>query len=99
METISITLPTSKKRVDVRLDRKPMKTCRLKVYPSQEIVLSVPERVPTTWAEDFLIDKGIWIESLLKDFLRLLPPPVFKLVLDFFLVTCISAANMNDLSF
>lgn len=68
METIGIVLPASKKMVDVRLDRKPMKTCRLKVYPSQEIVLSMPETVPTAWAEDFLIDKGVWIESKLNGF-------------------------------
>ena len=68
METISITLPSSPKIVDVKLDRKSMKTCRLKVYPSQEIVLSMPKTVPTTWAEEFLVDKGTWIESKLDGF-------------------------------
>ena len=68
METVSITLPSSKKIVSVKLDRKSMKTCRLKVYPSQEIVLSMPKTVPTTWAEEFLVDKGTWIESKLDAF-------------------------------
>lgn len=68
METVSITLPSSKKIVSVKLNRKSMKTCRLKVYPSQEIVLSMPKTVPTTWAEEFLVDKGTWIESKLDAF-------------------------------
>ena len=68
METVSITLPSSKKIVSVRLDRKSMKTCRLKVYPSQEIVLSMPKTVPILWAEEFLVDKGTWIESKLDAF-------------------------------
>ena len=34
MEKVSIMLPTSQKTVEVNLDRKTMKTCRLKVYPT-----------------------------------------------------------------
>lgn len=68
METIRITLPSSKKSVEVRLDRKAMKTCRLKVYPSQEIVLALPQTVPTAWAESFLEEKGAWIEAKLEIF-------------------------------
>lgn len=68
MEIISIILPSSKKMVKVRLDRKSMNTCRLKVYPSQEIVLSMPKTVPSAWAEEFLVDKGTWIESKLDSF-------------------------------
>lgn len=68
METISIILPASKKMIQVRLDRKSMKTCRLKVYPSQEVVLSMPKTVPADWVKEFLVDKGTWIESKLDSF-------------------------------
>ncbi len=68
METISITLPDSKISTTVYLDRKKMKTCRLKVYPDQRIVLSLPHSVPTEWAENFLAEKSSWIESKLQSF-------------------------------
>ena len=70
MEKVSIMLPTSQKTVEVNLDRKTMKTCRLKVYPTQEIVLSIPQTVPIEWAEEFLTDKSSWIESKLESFQR-----------------------------
>ena len=57
METISIILPASKKMIQVRLDRKSMKTCRLKVYPSQEVVLSMPKTVPADWVKEFLVEQ------------------------------------------
>ena len=68
MDTISITLPCSKSRVTVYLDRKKMKTCRLKVYPDQKIVLSLPNSVPTEWAAAFLTEKSEWIELKLQSF-------------------------------
>lgn len=68
METISVTLPESKHMVSVELDRKNMKTCRLKVYPNQKVVLSLPHAVPSDWAETFLSDKSAWIESKLRSF-------------------------------
>ncbi|MGM9555962.1 MAG: M48 family metallopeptidase [Oscillospiraceae bacterium] len=68
METISITLPDSKSNATVFLDRKKMKTCRLKVYPDQRIVLSLPDSVPTEWAETFLAEKSSWIEMKLQSF-------------------------------
>lgn len=70
METISITLPDSKNDVTVYLDRKKMKTCRLKVYPDQKIVLSLPCSVPIEWAESFLVEKSSWIELKLQSFKR-----------------------------
>ena len=70
MEKVSIILPTSQKTVEVNLDRKTMKTCRLKVYPTQEIELSIPQTVPIDWAEEFLTDKSAWIESKLESFRR-----------------------------
>lgn len=68
METINITLPGSKSNATVYLDRKKMKTCRLKVYPDQKIVLSLPHSVPIAWAESFLSEKSCWLESKLQSF-------------------------------
>lgn len=68
MEIINITLPESKDRVLVYLDRKKMKTCRLKVYPDQRIVLSLPTSVPNEWAESFLTEKSSWIELKIQSF-------------------------------
>ena len=62
METIDITLPSTGTIVTVQLDRKKMKTCRLKVYPAQKVVLSLPQSVPVEWAETFLNEKSSWIE-------------------------------------
>ena len=68
MKTIIITLPTSGKKVPVELERKRMKTCRLKVYPEQRVRLSIPVRVSTKWAEAFLREKSGWIEEKLEFF-------------------------------
>ena len=68
METISITLPESKSEVTVYLDRKKMKTCRLKIYPDQKIVLSLPHSVPIEWVKSFLAEKSGWIEAKLWSF-------------------------------
>ena len=68
METICITLPTFGGAVTVNLDRKKMKTCRLKVYPNQKIVLSLPQSAPDAWAESFLMEKSGWIELKLQSF-------------------------------
>lgn len=70
METINITLPESKSSAIVYLDRKKMKTCRLKVYPDQKIVLSLPRYVSDEWAESFLTEKSRWIELKLQSFKR-----------------------------
>lgn len=68
MENINITLPSTGAIVTVQLDRKKMKTCRLKVYPAQEVVLSLPSSVPVEWAEAFLNEKSNWIELKLQAF-------------------------------
>lgn len=68
MENINITLPSTGAIVTVQLDRKKMKTCRLKVYPAQEVVLSLPSSVPVEWAEAFLNEKSNWIEMKLQSF-------------------------------
>lgn len=68
METIIITLPLSGNKVSVELERKKMKTCRLKVYPDQTVRLSVPRRVSKKWAEAFLRERSGWIEAKLEFF-------------------------------
>lgn len=68
MKTIIITLPVSGNKVPVELERKKMKTCRLKVYPEQRVRLSIPVRVSTKWAEAFLREKSGWIETKLEFF-------------------------------
>lgn len=70
MEMIEITLPSSGKRCPVAIDRKRMKTCRIKVYPDKSVVIAVPQTAPTEWIENFLILKSIWIESKIEKFAR-----------------------------
>lgn len=70
METVNIILPESKSSVTVELDRKKMKTCRLKVYPEQKVVLSLPRHVSDEWAKSFLTEKSKWIELKLQSFKR-----------------------------
>lgn len=68
MESVAVTLPSSGRTIEVRLERKQMKTCRLKVYPGQAVVLSLPASVPHDWAERFLAEKSTWIEAKLDIF-------------------------------
>ncbi|MCI1998885.1 MAG: M48 family metallopeptidase [Clostridia bacterium] len=70
METIDITLPLSSKVVKVVVDRKRMKTCRLKVYPDISVVIAVPLTIPTDWIQNFLIQKSGWIEKKLEKFTK-----------------------------
>ena len=62
MESVSIILPSSGKSIVVKIDRKHMKTCRLKVYPDQSVQFSVPESIPTEWVVNYLNQKVEWIE-------------------------------------
>lgn len=68
MEMIEVMLPASGKRCLVAVDRKRMKTCRLKVYPDKSVVIAVPQTAPHKWIEDFLFQKSIWIESKIEKF-------------------------------
>lgn len=67
METQEIILP-SKKLVCVEIERKQMKTCRLKVFPDQTIKLSTPKSTPVEWIRTFLEEKSDWIEAKLDKF-------------------------------
>ena len=54
----------------VKVSHKKMKQVRLKVFPSQEIRLSVPLDTPETWIEEYLRDKTSWIEEKLDLFVQ-----------------------------
>lgn len=68
MEIQEIALPSSKKTVFVEIERKQMKTCRLKVFPDLTIKLSAPKSAPSEWIREFLIEKSGWIEVKLERF-------------------------------
>ena len=68
METVVISLPRSGKEITVALNRKKMKTCRLKVYPGQRVELSLPSIVPMEWVISFLNEKSHWIETKIESF-------------------------------
>lgn len=78
MENILIVLPKSKKEIFVSVDRKEMKTCRLKVYPDQAVIIAVPKSVSTEWINSFLVQKSEWIEKNSPYFppLKAMPRPV-----------------------
>ena len=68
METLSVLLPSSQREIIVAVERKKMKTCRLKVYPNQTVSVSVPYTVPSDWIQSFLNQKTPWIENKLEKF-------------------------------
>lgn len=68
MEIQEIILPSSKRLVYVEIERKQMKTNRLKVFPDQTIKLSTPKSTPNGWITKFLGDKSGWLEDRLEKF-------------------------------
>ena len=68
MNSLEIILPKSNKAAMVMVERKKMKTCRLKVYTDQSIAISVPINIPTRWIQEFLNQKSGWIEKKLERF-------------------------------
>ena len=67
MELVTVSLPSGNPW-PVRIDRKKMKTCRLKVYPDLSVSLSLPESAPDEWIEMYLAEKASWIEKKLEGF-------------------------------
>ena len=67
MEFVTINLPSGKPCA-VSIERKRMKTCRLKVYPDLSVSLSLPESAPDEWIEMYLAEKASWIEKKLEGF-------------------------------
>ncbi len=68
METYDVLLPKLNISVAVLVERKKMKTCRLKVFPDQTIKFSVPESTPLSWIEQYLDSKSAWLSTKLQVF-------------------------------
>lgn len=68
MDCRKVLLPGSGNTVDVFIERKKMKTCRLKVFPTLEIKMSVPLGVSDAWISQYLVDKSAWVEEKLSRF-------------------------------
>lgn len=68
MEIIELLLPSAQEKISVKVERKRMRTCRLKVYPDRSVAISVPLTAPTVWIKDFLIQKSGWIETKIEKF-------------------------------
>lgn len=69
MEQVDLALPSGE-TIAVLLDRKKMKTSRLKVYPNLQVVLALPSSAPDSWAIEYLESKVDWISSKLENFKR-----------------------------
>lgn len=66
MEVHDVFLPDLLTTVSVLVERKKIKTCRLKVYSDKAIKLSVPERTPKLWIEQFINSKSQWLSKRLQ---------------------------------
>ncbi len=58
------------KNYPVKVSPKKMKQVRLKVFPSGEIRLSVPQDTPEEWIKKYLLDKTAQIEEKLDLFMQ-----------------------------
>lgn len=67
MNTVNIQLPSGRSCI-VLIERKRMKTCRLKVFPDSSVILSLPEAASDEWAASFLQDKSTWLEKKIDGF-------------------------------
>lgn len=68
MDSFQICLPESGGNVVVSIERKKMKSSRLKVFPTMEVKISVPYGVSNGWIEKYLSEKACWIEEKLQKF-------------------------------
>lgn len=59
-----------KTSIFVVIERKRMKTCRLKVFPDKTVKFSVPLATPMEWISDYLDSKSQWILDKLQKFER-----------------------------
>ena len=62
MELMTLTLPLSGEVIAITIERKKMKTCRLRVLADRTVRLSVPKSTSKRWIETFLAQKSIWID-------------------------------------
>ena len=68
METVALDLGLIHGVVNVIIARKKIKNVHLKVYRDLSVVLSVPEKVPDEWIQNFLNDRRQWIEKQIQKY-------------------------------
>jgi len=68
-EVCTLDIPNSGS-VSVIIDRKNISSCRLKIFPSQEIKLSVPSETSSNWINQYLQSKKKWITKKLENFAK-----------------------------
>ena len=68
MEIYNVYLPEFENTVPVFVERKKMKTCRLKVFPDKTIRFSVPESTLQLWIEQYLDSKSQWLSKKIQIF-------------------------------
>ena len=68
METYDLVLGGLESVVQVNIERKKMKTCRLKVYPDGAVRISVPKRTSSEWVFSYIESKRQWIFDKLREF-------------------------------
>ena len=68
METYDLQLPDQKRSIPVLIDRKNIKTTRLRVYPDMTVKVSVSRSTPIKWVEDYLNSKNHWVSKKLYAF-------------------------------
>jgi len=68
MEIYNVLLPVLKTTINVIIERKRMKTCRLKVFPDKTVKFSVPENTPQIWIEQYLNSKNQWLSKKILAF-------------------------------
>ena len=68
MEVHSILLSQLKMSVPIIIERKNMKTCRLKVFPDKTVKFSVPMATTIEWISNYLDSKEQWISDKLQMF-------------------------------
>jgi len=68
METYDLQLPDFKHSITVLIERKNIKTTRLRVYPDKTVKVSVYKSTPSEWVEDYLNSKNQWVSKKLHAF-------------------------------
>ncbi len=68
MEIYHVLLPELKTTIPVLVERKKMKTCRLKVFPDKTVKFSVPESTSQLWIEQYLNSKNEWLSKKMQVF-------------------------------
>lgn len=68
MEVHTLFLPKSETNISIVIERKSMKTCRLRVFPDKTVKFSVPRSTPIEWIANYLDSKNQWISERLQRF-------------------------------